>query len=240
MAINNIMTKDNHHHSHHDNHDHSHHSHHHDYPYHHHHDLTMTMIVGLAIYPSIYLSICLSIHILCYAMSYDAILLLYITIPFYSICVYVSLCLWKREVVELTSWDLQFLCLPAHVFRRMIGASSAAWHLLLTFGAINKHGPCVPIYSWDHQYSILATSNNTWKSLETSGKSWVCAMLLLPLTSFLRKFSQPRQSKWKLAASETCHKEAVVNTQKRLIKSTHDDSSCDKRTRVHKHLELVT
>lgn len=65
------------------------------------------------------------------------------------------------EVVELTSWDLQFLCLPAHVFRRMIGASSAAWHLLLTFGAINKHGPCVPIYSWDHQYSILATSNNT-------------------------------------------------------------------------------
>ena len=146
-----------------------------------------------------------------------------IAVYYYSICVYVSLCLWKREVVELTSWDLQFLCLPAHVFRRMIGASSAAWHLLLTFGAVNKHGPCVPIYSWDHQYSILATSNNTWKSLETSGKSWVCD-----------------NQKWKLAASETCHKEAVVNRQKRLIKSTHDDSSGDKRTRVHKHLELVT
>ncbi len=122
----------------------------------------MTMIIGLAIFLPIYLStyctylsICLSIYVQCYAMSYELCydILYYTTILFYSSCVYVVLCLWKREVVGLTSWDLQFLCLTARVFRRVIVASSAAWHLLLTFGALNKHGPCVPIYSWDHQYS---------------------------------------------------------------------------------------
>ena len=95
MAINNIMTKDNHHHSHHDNHDHSHHSHHHDYPYHHHHDLTMTMIVGLAIYPSIYLPIYLSIYsysMLCYELWCYTITIYYYTILFYlRVCFVVPL-----------------------------------------------------------------------------------------------------------------------------------------------------